>query len=50
MTSRRIPEIGLAAGACEGNGLLLDIRDPANPRRIDEVADPNWAYWHGATF
>ena len=44
------PEIGLAAGACEGNGLLLDIRDPANPRRIDEVSDPNWAYWHGATF
>jgi hypothetical protein len=44
------PEIGLAAGACEGNGLLLDISDPANPRRIDEVSDPNWAYWHGATF
>ena len=44
------PEIGLAAGACEGNGLLLDIRDPENPRRIDEVSDPQWAYWHGATF
>ena len=44
------PAIGLAVGACEGNGLLLDIRDPANPRRIDEVSDPNWAYWHGATF
>jgi hypothetical protein len=44
------PEIGLAAGACEGNGLLIDIRDPANPRRIDAVADPNYAYWHGATF
>ena len=44
------PEIGLAAGACEGNGLLIDIRDPANPKRIDSVADPNYAYWHGATF
>ena len=44
------PEIGLAAGACEGNGLLIDIRDPANPRRIHEVSDPNWSYWHGATF
>jgi hypothetical protein len=43
-------EIGLAAGACEGNGLLIDISDPANPRRIDAVADPLWAYWHGATF
>ena len=25
------PEIGLAAGACEGNGILIDISDPANP-------------------
>ncbi|HEX6372002.1 MAG TPA: hypothetical protein VF006_23965 [Longimicrobium sp.] len=44
------PEIGLAAGACAGNGILLDIRDPANPVRIDEVVDPNFAYWHSATF
>lgn len=44
------PEIELAAGACEGNGLLIDISDPANPRRIDAVADPLYAYWHGATF
>ncbi|HET9010922.1 MAG TPA: hypothetical protein VFN38_03870, partial [Gemmatimonadaceae bacterium] len=26
------PAIGLAGGACGGYGLLLDIRDPANPR------------------
>ncbi|GGI06839.1 LVIVD repeat-containing protein [Egicoccus halophilus] len=44
------PEIGLAAGACEGNGLLIDISDPADPQRIDEVLDPNFAYWHSATF
>ncbi|MDF1503945.1 hypothetical protein [Roseisolibacter sp. H3M3-2] len=44
------PEIGLGAGACSGNGLLLDIADPANPKRIDEVSDPNFAYWHSATF
>jgi hypothetical protein len=43
-------ELGLAAGACSGNGILLDIRDPANPKRIDEVSDPNFAYWHSATF
>ncbi|MFG2099852.1 LVIVD repeat-containing protein [Micromonospora echinaurantiaca] len=43
------PELGLAAGACEGNGILIDISDPANPVRIDEVADPNFAYWHSAT-
>ena len=40
----------MAAGACSGNGLLLDIRDPANPKRLDAVADPNFAYWHSATF
>ncbi len=44
------PEIGLAGGACEGYGLLLDIRDPDAPRRIDAVADSNFAYWHSATF
>ena len=44
------PELGLAAGACSGNGILLDISDAAQPRRIDEVADPNFAYWHSATF
>jgi hypothetical protein len=44
------PEIGLAAGACSGNGILLDISDVANPKRIDEVVDPNFAYWHSATF
>ena len=42
--------IGLAAGACSGNGIILDIRDPANPKRITEVTDPNFAYWHSATF
>ncbi|MGX1690650.1 LVIVD repeat-containing protein, partial [Microbacterium sp. NPDC055442] len=43
-------EIGLAAGACAGNGILIDISDPANPQRIDAVADGNFAYWHSATF
>jgi len=42
--------IGLAAGACEGNGILLDIRDPANPKRVDAVNDPNYSYWHSASF
>ncbi len=44
------PAIGLAGGACEGYGLLLDISDPVNPTRIAEVADSNFAYWHSATF
>jgi len=42
--------IGLAAGACSGNGLLLDIKDPVNPKRVDAVNDPNYSYWHSATF
>ncbi len=44
------PEIGLAAGACSGNGILLDISDPQNPVRIDQVIDTGFAYWHSATF
>ena len=44
------PEFGIAAGACSGNGILIDIRDPANPKRLTEVSDPNFAYWHSATF
>jgi hypothetical protein len=44
------PEIGLAAGACQGNGILIDISDPANPVRLDAVSDPNFSYWHSATF
>jgi hypothetical protein len=42
--------IGLAAGACSGNGILLDIKDPVNPKRLDAVNDPNYAYWHSASF
>ena len=44
------PEVGLAAGACSGNGILLDISDPVKPTRLDHVLDKNFAYWHSATF
>jgi len=44
------PELGLAAGACSGNGILMDISDPANPKRLDVASDNNFAYWHSATF
>jgi hypothetical protein len=44
------PAIGLAGGACGGYGLLLDIHDAANPRRIGAVADSNFSFWHSATF
>ena len=44
------PAFNLAAGACGGNGILLDISDPENPTRIDDLYDPNMAYWHSAVF
>ena len=42
--------LGLAAGACSGNGILLDISNPINPVRIAAVSDPNYAFWHSANF
>src|SRR5579859_4984135 len=42
--------IGLAAGACSGNGILIDVKDPVHPKRVDAVNDPNYSYWHSASF
>ena len=44
------PSKKIAAGACSGNGIVLDISDPLKPRRIDDVSDKSFAYWHSATF
>ena len=44
------PAKQLAAGACSGNGIILDISDPLKPVRIDDVVDSGFAYWHSATF
>jgi len=44
------PELGIAGGACSGNGIIFDISDPLNPTRMDEVVDKGFAYWHSATF
>ncbi|MCH9695297.1 MAG: DUF305 domain-containing protein [Gammaproteobacteria bacterium] len=44
------PELKIAAGACSGNGILFDISNPRKPKRIDEVVDAGFAYWHSATF
>ncbi|HVH66880.1 MAG TPA: hypothetical protein VM716_03355 [Gemmatimonadales bacterium] len=44
------PALGLAAGACAGYGLLLDIRDPIHPVRLAAASDSNFSYWHSATF
>ncbi|MEO1137608.1 MAG: DUF305 domain-containing protein, partial [Pseudomonadota bacterium] len=44
------PEKDIAAGACSGNGIIFDISNPRKPKRIDEVVDVGFAYWHSATF
>jgi hypothetical protein len=44
------PDIGLAGGACAGYGLLFDIRNAVNPKRLLSVADSNMSFWHSATF
>ena len=44
------PSLNIAAGACSGNGILFDITDPYNPKRLDVVTDTGFAYWHSATF
>ena len=44
------PDLGIAAEACSGNGIIFDISDPLRPKRIDAVVDKGFAYWHSATF
>ncbi|MEU3019095.1 hypothetical protein ABZ635_17050 [Nocardiopsis sp. NPDC007018] len=44
------PARGLAAAACLGDGLLLDITDPLRPEVVERVQDENFAFWHSATF
>ncbi len=45
------PEKNLAAGACFGDGVLLDIADPVKPKLLQQISDPeNFQIWHSATF
>ncbi len=44
------PSAELAGGACSGYGLLLNIKDPLHPVRLQAVADSNFSFWHSATF
>ena len=46
-----LPSKDLAAGACMGDGILLDISNREAPRVIERVTDAeNFAFWHSATF
>ncbi len=45
------PAKDIAAGACMGDGILLDISDRAHPVVTEQVRDTdNFAFWHSATF
>jgi hypothetical protein len=45
------PARKIAAGACMGDGIILDIKNPTQPKVIDRVRDTtNFAFWHSATF
>lgn len=45
------PSRDVAAGACMGDGILMDISDRENPVVTERVRDnENFAFWHSATF
>ncbi|MFE3451017.1 LVIVD repeat-containing protein [Nonomuraea sp. NPDC059194] len=45
------PEKNLAAAACFGDGVLLDITDRVKPKVLQQVKDKeNFQIWHSATF
>ncbi len=44
------PAKGIAAGACMGQGVLIDISKPLAPKVTSSVTDPNFTFWHSATF
>ncbi len=45
------PQNKVAAAACFGDGVLLDISDPVNPKVLQQLTDrENFQIWHSATF
>ncbi|WP_374999548.1 LVIVD repeat-containing protein [Aeromicrobium sp. CTD01-1L150] len=45
------PTKDIMAGACMGDGIMLDITDRENPVVTEQVRDEeNFAFWHSATF
>ncbi len=45
------PKKDLAAGACMGDGIIMDVKNPVAPEVIERVTDTeNFAFWHSATF
>jgi hypothetical protein len=44
------PAVGLLAGACASHGILVDISNPLEPKRLDALTDTNFSLWHTAVF
>ena len=45
------PAKKIAAGACMGDGIIMDISNPVAPKVVERVTDTvNFAFWHSATF
>jgi hypothetical protein len=44
------PAKKLALGACLGEGIVLDIADPAKPKVLATITDPNFSFWRSAIF
>jgi len=43
-------EINRAASACMTEGQIWDITDPANPKTIARIQNPNVEFWHSSSF
>jgi hypothetical protein len=44
------PAYNIVAGSCGSHGILLDVRDPMHPVRLDAETDVNFSLWHTAVF
>ncbi|MEO7995928.1 MAG: hypothetical protein ABI852_00715 [Gemmatimonadaceae bacterium] len=44
------PALDLLAGACGSYGILVDVKNPEKPVRLDAVSDTTFSLWHTAVF
>lgn len=44
------PALDLLAGACGSYGILVDVKDPERPKRLDFATDTLFSLWHTAVF
>jgi hypothetical protein len=44
------PKYQIVAASCGSHGILLDVKDPMHPVRLDAKTDVNFSLWHTAIF